>query len=231
MARSIPPGRLELIIRVASDSFGRLGYRRTRMADVSADAGLSAGAIYTYVESKEALFRLVIDDGFGALVPAPDLPVLTPPFEETMRLIASGLKAKGATPLLRSALLIDAPEDAKSELIAIVSEHYDMVASLSRVLSVIEKCARDLPELDAFYFGRRRRRQIDLLVEYVTLRTQGGFFVDFSDAAVTAQIITESVAWFAWKRLESHDAQRFEDAVCRATVVAFVCHALIGSTP
>lgn len=231
MARTIPPGRLELIVRVASDSFGRHGYRRTHMADVSADAGLSAGAIYTYVESKEALFRLVIDDGFGMLTPTPELPVLTPPFEETMRLIGVGLKAKGATPFLRSALLIDSPEDVKGELVAIVKEHYDMVASLSRVLSVIEKCAGDLPELDAFYFGRRRRRQIDLLVQYVTLRTNGGFFVDFSDAAVTAQIITECVAWFAWKRLESHDAQRFEDAACRAAVVGFVCHALIGSTP
>ena len=231
MARSIPPGRLEQIIRVASNSFGRLGYRRTRMADVSADAGLSAGAIYTYVESKEALFRLVLDDGFGALVPTPNLPVRTPPFEETMGIIAAGLRAKGATPLLRSALLSDAPEDAKSELVAIVTEHYDMVASLSRVLSVIEKCAEDLPELDAFYFGRRRRRQIDLLVEYVTLRTKGGFFVDFSDAAVTAQIITEIVAWFAWKRLEGHDVQRFEDAASRETVLEFVCQALIGSMP
>ncbi len=231
MARSIPPGRLELIIQVASDSFGRLGYRRTRMADVAADAGLSAGAIYTYVESKEALFHLVVSDGFGMLKPTPDLPVRTSPFEETLQLISAGLKERGATPLLKSALVTDAPEDVRSELAAIVKEQYDMVASLSRVLPVIEKCAIDLPELDELYFGRRRRRQIDFLVQYVTIRTEGGFFVDFSDPAVTAQIITEGVAWSAWKRLEGHDAKRFDDAVCRATIAEFVCRALIGSTP
>lgn len=198
------------------------------MADVASDAGLSAGAIYTYFESKEALFHLVVADGFGNLKPTSDLPIPTPPFDETLRLIGAGLKEKGATPFLKSALKIASPEDVTSELVAVVLEQYDMVATLSRVLPVIEKCAADLPELDEMYFGRGRRRQLDLLAQYVALRTKGGLFVDFSDAATTAQIITEGVAWSAWKRLEGHDAQRFDDAICRATIAQFVCHALIG---
>jgi AcrR family transcriptional regulator len=201
------------------------------MADVAADAGLSAGSVYTYVESKDALFHLVVADGFGMLEPTTNLPVLTPPFGETMQLIGAGLKVRGATPFLKSALVNQSPEDVRGELMAVVTEQYDMVASLSRVLPVIEKCASDLPELDQLYFGRGRRRQIDLLVQYVALRTGAGFFADFSDAAVTAQLIIESVAWFAWKRLEGRDAQRFDDAVCRATVNGFVCRALIGPTP
>ncbi len=215
---------------MASISFGRLGYRRTRMADVARDAGLSAGAIYTYVESKEALFHLVVAEGFDSSGQSSDLPLSAPPFDETLRLIGNGLKEKGATPLLRSAVKIASPDDVQSELVAIVLEHYDMVATLSRVLPVIERCASDLPELDAMYFGRGRRRQLNLLAEYIDLRTKSGHFFDFSDASTTAQIIAEGVAWSAWKRHEGHDATRFDDAVCRATIAQFVCRALIGPT-
>ena len=162
---------------------------------------------------------------------APDLPVLTLPFEETMRLISTGLKVRGTTPILKSALLIDSPDDVKAELLAIVNEEFEMMASPSRVLPVIEKCAVDFPELDGFYFGRRLRRHIELFVEYVMLRTKGGFFFDFSDATVTAQIVAEVVAWSGWKRLEGHDAKQFDDAACRSVIVKYVCHALIGSMP
>lgn len=200
------------------------------MADVSADAGMSSGAIYTYVESKEALFYLVIAAGFGLTDVDSNLPVATPPFEETLRLIRVGFKERGTTPALRAAIARDAPENVRDELAGVVLEHYDVVASLARILPVIEKCAADLPDLEALYFGRRRRQQIDLLVEYVALRTRGGYFVDFSDAAVTAQIITETVAWCAWKRREGHDATRFDDAVCREIATSFVAHALLGTT-
>ena len=40
------------------------GYRRTQMADVAREMGVSAGALYGYVESKEALFHLLIDRAF-----------------------------------------------------------------------------------------------------------------------------------------------------------------------
>ena len=39
------------------------GYRRTQMADVTQAMGLSPGAVYRYVESKEALFDLIVRAG------------------------------------------------------------------------------------------------------------------------------------------------------------------------
>jgi hypothetical protein len=45
--------------------------------------------------------------------------------------------------------------------------------------------------------------------------------------AVAAQIVTETVAWFAWKRHEGRDSSRFDDGLARATVVEFVCNALL----
>ena len=58
------------------------------MADVATQAGLSSGAVYTYVESKEALFHLVFAHAFGQFAEGlPALPLATPAFSETLALI------------------------------------------------------------------------------------------------------------------------------------------------
>jgi AcrR family transcriptional regulator len=45
----------ERLLRVAADVFGRRGYEGTRVADVSAAAGLSNGAMYAYFGSRAEL--------------------------------------------------------------------------------------------------------------------------------------------------------------------------------
>jgi AcrR family transcriptional regulator len=230
MARVNVEARLLDITAAGRVLFGRLGYRRTRMAEVAAEAGLSSGAIYTYVESKEALFHLVLAVGFGfplAEITAPGLPLPTPAPTATLQLIDRSLKAQAPAPLLRAALHRDHPLDIREELGAIVAEQYAMIGRLSPVLSVIEACAIDLPELDELYFGRRRRGHIDLLGRYLQQRAASGHLACLSDMAVAGQIITEAVAWFAWKRLEGHDAARFDDEQALRTLVEFVCNALV----
>jgi AcrR family transcriptional regulator len=230
MARGNTEARLSDIAAAGASCFGRLGYRRTRMAEVAAEAGLSSGAIYTYVESKEALLHLVIAVGFGHQMTDIELPLPTPDFRDTLLLIDRGLKVQAAAPLLRAAVQIDDPADVGAELAAIVGEQYSAVGRLRRVLSVIEACAVDLPDLDELYFGRRRRGHIDLLVRYLQQRADSGHLNRMSDMAVAGQVITEAVAWFAWKRFEGHDAARFDDDRARRTVVEFVCRALVPAS-
>jgi AcrR family transcriptional regulator len=45
------------ILSAAAACFARAGYRGTSMADIAEQAGLSAGALYRYFESKEVLFQ------------------------------------------------------------------------------------------------------------------------------------------------------------------------------
>jgi AcrR family transcriptional regulator len=198
------------------------------MAEVAAAAGLSTGAVYTYVEGKEALLHLVLASRLG--MPAadfPELPLAAPDIEVTVEMVGRGLTRQGMTPLLKAAAVVDAPLDVRAELAAVVSEQYSTIERLRGVLSVIEACAADLPPLEALYFGRRRRGRIDLLRDYLVRRAASGHLRSLPDMAVTAQIVTETVAWFAWKRHESRDASRFDDEVTRATVVEFVCNALL----
>ena len=64
MARR-PETQLSDLIEAAIEVFIAKGYRRTHMADVARAAGVSQGTLYNYVESKEALFYLILDRGFN----------------------------------------------------------------------------------------------------------------------------------------------------------------------
>ncbi|HKW95305.1 MAG TPA: helix-turn-helix domain-containing protein, partial [Methylomirabilota bacterium] len=59
MAR--PPRPLTQLISAGLRVFTEKGYRRTQMADVAREMGVSPGTLYTYVHGKEALFHLLID--------------------------------------------------------------------------------------------------------------------------------------------------------------------------
>ena len=60
MARKTPTDRLPQLIACATKMFIEQGYRRTQMEDVAAALGVAKGTLYLYVESKEALFDLVV---------------------------------------------------------------------------------------------------------------------------------------------------------------------------
>lgn len=229
MVRVSAETRLRDVTEAGAACFARVGYRRTRMAEVAESAGVSTGAIYTYVESKEALFHLVLAHGFG--LPAPDpsaLPVQTPEIASTMQMVDRELKRLGVAPVLRAALVGPEPDDLRAELTAIVDEQYTIIEVLRGVLSVIESCAADVPSLEQLYFGRQRRGHIDQLTDYLQKRAAAGRFLVLPDVEIASQILTETIAWFAWKRHEGRDSKRFNDDMARQTVIAFICNALLG---
>ncbi len=212
----------------ATRVFGRLGYRRTHMADVAAEAGLSSGAVYTYVTSKDALFHLVFAHAFGQLgKDQPTLPLPTPAPDETLRLIAQGLNRAAPTPKMKAALEDPTPSDVRAELTEIVEERYEMVERLWPIFAVIERSAIDLPDLDELYFRRGRRGQFNQLTRYLEQRTADGYLRVVPDITVAARLVTEAIAWFAWHRRDDREAASFDDGLARRTVVQFVCDALL----
>jgi AcrR family transcriptional regulator len=225
VTRSSQQDRLADIAGAATRVFGRLGYRRTQMAAVAAEAGLSTGAIYSYVASKEALFHLVFAFGFGAIGERlPDLPIAAPPFDDTLQLIRQGLRKSAATPRLRAAL-DDAPIDMRTELAAIIEERYTAIEQIWPLLAVIERSAVDLHELEAFYFQQGRRGYLGQLTRYLEQRARSGHLRPLPDAAVAARMMTETIVWFAWHRREDRDAALYEDERARTTIVELLCNA------
>lgn len=229
MARSSSPERLTELAGAATRVFGRLGYRRTRTSDVAAEAGMSTGALFTYVRSKEALFHLVFAVGFGEYTEGiPPLPLDAPAPGVTVGLIERGLRGSPA-PRIRAALHEQAPDDVRAELTGIVEERYLGIERLWPLLAVIERSAVDLPELGAFYYRRARTTYLGQLARYLDDRIAAGYLRPVPDTAVAARIVTETIAWFAWHRKEGPDSALYDDRASRLTVVDFVCAALLES--
>jgi AcrR family transcriptional regulator len=227
MPRVPPSQRLLDLANAATEDFGRLGYRGTKTADVAAKAGMSTGALFTYVESKEALFHLVFLYGFE--MPSerlPDLPVATPGSGETLRVIQAGLNGVH-TPRIQAALAEEAPADVAEELSGIVEERYALIDRFWPLISVMERCAVEMPELEAAWFELARAGSFEELETYLKRRMAEGLLRPMPDTAVAARVVTESLSWFAWHRREGRDATLYDEDAVRRTVVEFICAALV----
>jgi AcrR family transcriptional regulator len=217
--------RLASLATAATESFGRLGYRGTRTADVAAKAGMSAGSLFNYVESKEALFQLVFRYGVGLLKKPPALPLATPGPGETVALVSKALR-KTSLPRLGAALRGNEPADICQELHGIVEECYDLIDQHWPLFAVLERCAVELPELDAVWLAARAETYA-ALAAYLERRTASGQLRPMPDAMVAARMIIESAAWFAWHRREGRDSGLYNDQAARRTVIEFACAALL----
>jgi AcrR family transcriptional regulator len=188
---------------------------------------MSAGSLFTYVESKEALFHLVFLHGLGLLPDKPAvLPLSTPAPGETFALLKQALD-EAPVPRIRAALAEDEPTDIAHELRGIIEERYDVIERYWPLLAVIERCAAEMPELEALWFGGARAESYAELGQYLERRMAGGLLRPMPDITVAARVVTESVTWFAWHRHQGRDAALYDDETARRTVIEFVCAALL----
>lgn len=124
-------------------------------------------------------------------------------------------------PRLRAALAGNETADVAQELREIVEELYDMTERYWPLLAVIERCAVELPELEALWFGAARAGIHAELGQYLQCRTASRRLRPMPDAMVAARVLIESVAWFAWHRHEGRDAALYDDQTARRTVIEF----------
>src|SRR3954470_2891151 len=156
MSRPRQPERLDAIVAAALATFAAAGYRGTRMADVAAAAGVSPGLLYTYAESKEALFALVVQREAGVDIAALPLPVGTPSDDELLMLVRRSLATLVDVHTLDAADATDAPPDIRAEVAGIVAEHFDAILGCRTLLRLVERCAALRPPAGrAVYEGRR----------------------------------------------------------------------------
>jgi AcrR family transcriptional regulator len=229
VARRIPEGRLEQLVEAATHVFIEQGYARTQMADVAAALGVAKGTLYLYVESKEALFDLVARYAdaprpFGATVA---LPVRTPKPGATVKYVRERLAQTQVPSTLAKALSGARVADVRAELEAIVRELYDMLASNRRGLKLLDRSARDYPELAALWFEGARGGLITLLTQYLDERTGRKLLRRLPAPAVTARLLIETAVFWAVHRHWDAHPQAVEDAVAKETVVRFIVGALV----
>src|SRR3954470_16941147 len=67
MARPADPNAKEALVAAARAEFVRRGLRGARIEDITAACNLSKGSFYLHFESKEALFKTLVDGFIGEI--------------------------------------------------------------------------------------------------------------------------------------------------------------------
>jgi AcrR family transcriptional regulator len=229
MPRSIPEDRFEALLDAATAVFLEQGYRRTQVADVAARMGLSKGSVYTYVESKEALFDCVLRhaDRSGRADLPEALPVPTPPPGATLELLEKRLSEESALPALTAALSRTRVANVRTELDAVLSELYDSLARHRAAIKLVERCAPDYPELAKVWYRAGREGALARLGRYLDDRAHRGRLRRFEDGAVAARIVLETLVFWAVHRHWDPSPQTLDEGSARRTVLAFLTSALV----
>jgi AcrR family transcriptional regulator len=230
VARRVPDDRVEQLVDAATVVFIAQGYARTQMADVAAALGVAKGTLYLYVESKEALFDLTARyaDVPRPFATPPALPVRTPKPGATVKFVRERLAEGQVPPALAQALARTRVADVRAELETIVHELYDLLAGNRRGIKLLDRSARDYPELAALWFEGARRGLVTLLSQYIADRTRRKLFRPLPDATVTARLLLEMTVFWAVHRHWDPHPQLVAEEVAEETVVRFVVGALMA---
>jgi AcrR family transcriptional regulator len=234
MARPRAPERFQQLYDAALRVFARKGLRRSRMSDVARELGLSPGALYTYVESKEALFDWLVAQGAdpGPIEVPHVLPLPTPAPGATEKRVREQIARALRLPVLEAALARRRVADPAGELEAVVRELYGQIERTRAPATVLERSALELPELFAVYFLEARRDLFDRLARYLARRARSGHLRLFGAPALAARWLVETVTYFARHRYGDADPSLLpDDETVREQVVRLVVAALVPERP
>lgn len=219
--------RLGKLLRAATEVFIEKGYRRTQMADITKALGLSTGAIYRYVESKEALFDQVVRVGAGMELCNSKLvlPLPTPRSGSTLAFLQETLRREGQIASLEHALTRPTVEDSAAELEAIIRELYSRTSRYRVGIKLLDRSALDWPELATLWSGRWRANLVKQLARYLQLRISQDVFHPVPDTRAWARLIIETVAFFALHRYYDPHPTPMDEKVAEDTAVTAIVRA------
>lgn len=223
MARRIPPDRFQQLVACATRVFIERGYAHTQMADVAEAMGVGKGTLYLYVESKEALFHLVLRsaDAESPLGVPNQLPLRTPGVGEMVQLVRERLAAGSPLRALVAARGRKRVSDAPAELAGIVRELYRTLSANRSAIKLMDRSAQFHPELASVWFAGARGAMLDGLAGYLEGRIRQGHFRPVPDARVAARLILETAVTWAVHRHWDPSPQAIDEQVAEDTVVQF----------
>jgi AcrR family transcriptional regulator len=225
--------RFPEVIAAAVRVFAKDGYRSAHMSDVAREAGLSEAALYRYVDGKEDLFVLAIRHALlleplpAAGDPGGAYPLKAPALAE-MILQAHEFVAE-AIPFgsLAEALEVPGTDDPAGELESIMRELFTLEEQTSAAADMIERSARELPELANLLNSGMRAPMLAALAGYLESRAKTGQLRTTPDTAATARLVLETLTWFARHRLSDHYGAAIPAKLAQDTAVDALLHALV----
>lgn len=230
MPRAIPESRLQDLLECATRVFLEQGYRRTQIADVAAELGVAKGTVYLYVESKEALFDAAFRyaDRVAPAASEVELPLRALDPEDLLRRVRRRQADEAVPPALAVALTRRDAADVRSELEQIVRALYALAHGHRTAIKLIDRCARDRPELAKVFYAGGRFAQLDALVQYLDARIGAGALAPVADVAVAARFVIECIATWAVHIHWDPSPQRISSEAAEETLVQLIVRGLAG---
>lgn len=225
--------RFPEVIAAAVRVFATDGYKAARMSDVAREAGLSEAALYRYVDGKEGLFVLAIrhallleplpaeDDPSGAF------PLTAPPLAEMISEAREFVAAEVPFGSLADALVRAEATDPAAEIESIMRELFTLEEQTSRAVDMIERSARELPELADLLNSGLRAPVLAALTSYLDSRAKTGQLRTTPNAAASARLVLETLTWFARHRLSDPHGAAIPARLAQDTAIDALVHALV----
>jgi AcrR family transcriptional regulator len=231
MARRMPAQRFQDLVDAATAVFIAQGYRRTQMADVAAAMGVAKGTVYLSVESKEALFDVVLRyaDAPRPLGTPATLPVRAPAPGRTLQYVRGRLAREPASPTLREALAYGRTAATGEELVKIVRELHDAMARNRTGIKLVDRCAAEYPELAKLWFSEGRGALLRDLTRYLERGIRRGVFRRVPETSVAARVIIETLVFWAVHRHWDPAPQPVDPRPAEETVVQMLASAVQGA--
>jgi AcrR family transcriptional regulator len=227
MAQRRARDRLPELVDAAIRAFMRNGFRATQMSDIAAEMGVSEAALYRYVDGKEALFGLVVRHAlFLEDLPDGPLPLASPPLQSTLGQIRDLLTSAAIPPALGAALGRDLADDPRAELEGIVRELFSLMALTGPAMDMIERSAREMPEVAQIFTVDLRRPLLAALTSYMEQRSARGQLRPTPYPDTSARLVVETIAWFSRHRFSDPDGAAIPAREAEDTVVDALLHAL-----
>jgi AcrR family transcriptional regulator len=222
-----PKARLDDILESATRIFGEKGYRRTLITDVASDLGIAPGTIYTYVESKDALFHLVLERASGVSTVPPSLPVPSPAPGDALKQSVQAFARTSKLTELAAAVEREKADDITEEVSTIVRELYRSIANSRKLIGLVERSAPDMPDLRMSFYVKGRRAFLKKIESWLESRIAVGQLRPVPDTAATTRFIVESISWFANHRHGDQDSTNITDEAAEQVCVDMLLHGLL----
>ena len=199
------------------------------MEDIASSLGVAKGTLYVYVESKDALFDLILRcaDTAESFERIPRLPIPTPKRGATLAYVRERLLENQKLPALAKALTRKRAAPLRDEFEAILRELYDTVERNRQGIKLLDRSARDQPELAALWFAGARGGLVAALAQYLEREIRRNAMTPVSDVAVAARLIVETVVFWAVHRRWDPHPQLVDDTSARETVIRLLTDAFV----
>ena len=231
----LPPVRLRrfrFLLEASVRAFGQYGFQRCQIADIAQEAGIALGTVYRYAESKVALFDAAVRHGFGddSTLEHPRLPLADPEPGATLAFLQTTLTEFFDRLTAERIAATAGQHPIADELRIVFGLLYDALAENRGGIRIVDRSAREWPELAELFFRQVRGPGLAEFEGYLTERIAAGLLEPVPDVPTTVRQILEMCAWMGIHRKWTPDDQCVSDAAARESVLHFCLRTLLPNT-